>query len=96
MADQDSVPIPRKGFHMESMDGEAVIYRHIARKAIYLNESAAVVWQLCDGNRSIREIVDMLAEAYPGARDELSVDVMEAVERLEREGALRIKPTGSN
>jgi pyrroloquinoline quinone biosynthesis protein D len=96
MADESSVPIPRKGFRMEEMDGETLIYRHSAKKTIYLNDSAAAIWQLCDGQRSIKAIVDMLADAYPDKRDELVADVIEAVERLHREGALRFGPPGSN
>jgi pyrroloquinoline quinone biosynthesis protein D len=94
MADESSVPIPRRGFRVEAMGGETLIYRHSMRKAIYLNESAAVIWQLCDGRRTIKEIVDALAEAYPGERDELAMDVNEAVERLHREGALRFGSQG--
>jgi coenzyme PQQ biosynthesis protein PqqD len=96
MADESTVPARRRGFHVQAMDGETLIYRHAAKKAIYLNETAAVIWELCDGERSIKEIVDALTEAYPETRDEIVVDVIEAVERLHREGALRFGPPGSD
>jgi len=96
MADESSVPTPPRGVRMHAMDGETLIYRHATMKAIYLNDTAAVIWQLCDGGRSIKEIVDILAEAYPGERDELAADVNETVERLYREGALSFGPPESD
>jgi Coenzyme PQQ synthesis protein D (PqqD) len=96
MADESTVPVPRDDFTSEVMDGEHLIYSHGMKKAIYLNDSAAVIWQLCDGRRCVREIVDMLAEAYPDQRDELYNDTIEAVELLHREGAVRFAQPASN
>lgn len=88
MFNSDTVPVPRKGFQLEEMDGETLLYRHSTKKLIYLSESAAVVWKLCDGQRTAREIVSLLAEAYPEAREDVSNDVVEAIDNLIREGAL--------
>jgi hypothetical protein len=96
MADESSVPVRRRGFRVQAMDGETLIYRHAMKKAIYLNESAAVIWQLCDGHRSIKEIANVLVDAYPDVGDDLAIDINETVERLHREGALRFGPPGSD
>jgi hypothetical protein len=85
----DTIPIPRKGFQLEELDGETLLYRHSLKKLIYLNESAASVWKLCDGVRTAREIAGLLAEAYPEAGDAVAIDVGNALDSLVREGALR-------
>jgi hypothetical protein len=88
--DSDAIPIPRKGFVLEELDGETLLYRHSLKKLIYLNDSAASVWKLCDGERSAREIACLLADAYPEAGEVVAADVGDALERLVREGALRM------
>jgi hypothetical protein len=76
------------GYFVEEMDGECLLYRLGAHKAIHLNETASLIWKLCDGTRSIQDIVAFLGQQYPDSRDDLSADVGEAVEMLIREGAL--------
>ena len=36
-------------------------------RAVYLNPTAALVWGLCDGSRSVHEIIRILGESYPEA-----------------------------
>jgi len=83
-----SVPKQAFGFFVEEMEGENLLYRLGAHKAIHLNDSATVIWKLCDGSRTIQEIVDLLAQRYPGMEDAVAADVREAVELLVSEGAL--------
>jgi pyrroloquinoline quinone biosynthesis protein D len=87
----DSVPLQRPGVRLEEMDGETLLYRHTTRKSIYLNESATVVWKLCDGQRTVQQIIDVLAETYPDGRASITADVWYANNGLVREGALRLE-----
>ncbi|MFI5553181.1 pyrroloquinoline quinone biosynthesis peptide chaperone PqqD [Streptomyces sp. NPDC051738] len=52
-----------------------------------LTGSAEAVVGLCDGSRSVRDIVDELTERFPGAP--VADDVPPFLERLRREGWLR-------
>jgi len=88
-SNSDAIPIPRQGFVLEELDGETLLYRHSLKKLIYLNASAALVWKLCDGKRSAREIAGILADAYPEEADMVTTDVSDALDGLVREGALR-------
>ncbi len=54
--------------------------------AVRLNPSAAEVLDLCDGQRSVDEIVDVLAARYEGA--DLSGDVRELVDGMAERGLL--------
>jgi hypothetical protein len=36
--------------------------------AFALNETASVIWQLCNGERPVAEIVEILQDAYPRRR----------------------------
>jgi hypothetical protein len=48
--------------------------------AIYLNETATVIWKLCDGTRSVKEIIDLLVEAFPDAASDVRADVKETID----------------
>ncbi|MGA2129606.1 MAG: pyrroloquinoline quinone biosynthesis peptide chaperone PqqD [Xanthobacteraceae bacterium] len=84
----NSVPIQEARIATEIVDGEVLLYHPQRAAAIYLNQSAGLVWGLCDGNRSVAEIVCLLAEHYPDAGGHLEADVCETIESLRRQGAL--------
>ncbi len=83
-----SIPKQGFGFFDEDKDGETLLYRPGARKAIHLNQTAAVVWKLCDGSRSVQDIIDLLKGEYPGSEADVAADVLGAIEKLVAEGAL--------
>jgi coenzyme PQQ biosynthesis protein PqqD len=87
----DLFPRALEGLKVEMMDGETVICDDGIKKMIYLNESATVIFQLCDGQRSIREIIELLKDAYPDASASMMDDVLGVVDYLVQEGALRLE-----
>jgi pyrroloquinoline quinone biosynthesis protein D len=87
-------PLPRRHerYTVEWMDNESLIYRSPSKMAIYLNETATVIWKLCDGTRTVKEIIDLLVEAFPDAASDVGADVKETIDELVRNGALQLKP----
>ncbi len=83
------VPQPQPGQLCEEMDGEYLIYSPGGSKALFLNGSAALIWNLCDGQRTVQEIVELLADAYPGI--DMDAEVQTAIDRLSLEGVLRLE-----
>lgn len=90
LARSNSIPEAVEGIKMEIMDGETILYEDVAKKMIYLNESATAVFQLCDGQRSVLEIIELLAANYPDASATMSQDVVSVIDYLVQEGALRL------
>jgi coenzyme PQQ biosynthesis protein PqqD len=76
------------GFFIDELEGEHLLYRIGAHKAIHLNESASLIWKLCDGTRSMADIIAFLQQEYPEAQGSVVEDVRDAVEQLVSEGAL--------
>jgi pyrroloquinoline quinone biosynthesis protein D len=83
-----SIPKQAFGFFVEELDGENLLYRLGAHKAIHLNDSATVIWRLCDGSRTVQQIIDLLKAQYPEAEGAVASDVAEAIALLVQEGAL--------
>ena len=70
------------GYLLERMDDEITVYHPILATSLYLNETGALIWELCDGKRSIVEMTDILSELYPGNKEQISDDVYSLVTRL--------------
>lgn len=47
-----------------------------------LDEVGQRVWELCDGNRRVADVVRLLAEEYEVAREELEEDVLTLLDEL--------------
>ncbi len=69
-------------FILEQIDNEITVYHPTLTTSVYMNESGAVIWQLCDGNRTVSEIIDILSEAYPGNSSQIKDDVISTIGHL--------------
>jgi len=83
-----TVPKQAFGFFVEEMEGENLLYRLGGHKAIHLNDTATVIWKLCDGSRTVEDIIGLLTKEYPGSETAVAADVREAIGLLVSEGAL--------
>jgi hypothetical protein len=70
---------PKDGVEVEDTGDEVLIYLPGGDKTLYLNETAALVWRLCDGQRTGVEIIDLLTEAYPEAQADIQMQVQVAL-----------------
>jgi len=81
---------PRKcaGFLTEKMDGEIVLLHAARNIIIHANETAALVWQMCDGTNTTEQIIEVLAGVYPEEREQIARDVPGIIQKLRAQGAL--------
>jgi len=84
------VPRPLEGVELSEMEGEGILYWHENTKMLYLNESARVIWQLCDGVRTVSEIARTLAAEFPEVAGEVSLQVPETIDQFAAEGVLEL------
>ena len=82
-------PLRVPDYRLEEVDGDAMLF-HPARDEIHqLNSTAALIWQLCDGARTVSQLIALLQESYPEAAAQIPGDVEEALRDLEHIGCLR-------
>ncbi len=86
----DRVPRHVAGFHLDVMDGEVLLYHPGLTRALRLNETAALVWRLCDGRSTIGDIAGTLGDVFPQQADAVRMDVVDVVARLEADGAIEV------
>jgi hypothetical protein len=85
------VPKPTPDCRLERLDHEVLLYCPATASTLFLNETAALVWDLCDGTRTVDEILDLLRGAYPESADSLPADVERALGHFSESGAMRLE-----
>jgi hypothetical protein len=88
--DPTAIPRQKAGYESADLDGEFMLYHSAEAKALYLNETASLIWKLCDGQRTVASIRGLLHDAYPDAAD-LPREVDDAFQVLVREGVVEIQ-----
>ena len=85
--ENNSEPIARKeNIVIQQTDSETLIYDLKTNQAFCLNETSALVWKLCDGNRTVSDISDEMSKKM---KTLISVDfVWLALSQLNKDGLL--------
>ena len=83
------VPTLVDGYQIETLDGEIVLFHPTRNIIIHGNQTSALIWHLCDGKRTVDEIVEILGAAYPESYAEVQTEVPAAIQRLIKQGALQ-------
>ena len=69
-------------------DQSVLLFDEGTGTAIPVSESGGRIWQMCDGNHTIDEMVDHLAALYDAERTEIDRDTRGFVEALARHALL--------
>ena len=79
---------PRDDLTVVEIDGEAVVYDDATGNLHHLNPTATVVFSLCDGTASARELAVEISEAFEQPTDEVERHVRRLLRQLRSEGLL--------
>ena len=82
------VPLPDPGFVLEELDQELLLFHPQDGRLLELNATAALVWQLCDGVRTVAVISGLIADAYPQDAASIAQDVPDILVELNKLGAV--------
>lgn len=85
-----SIPCPVEDFQAQTLEGEIVLLHPARNILLHLNPTGALIWSLCDGRRSMGEIVALLGAAYPQAQEQIAADAPRIVQELAAYGALTL------
>jgi len=89
----------REAIITKEVDGELLVYDCERDRAHCLNETAAAIWQLCDGRTSVGEISEQLAvsseQKVEGSRQKVEGSRQKAVGRRQNAEDRRQKAEGS-
>lgn len=72
----------------QQVEGQTILLRTDDGGYYAVDEVGAAVWALCDGHRSIAEIVAALSAEFDASEETIRADVLEFIEDLRRERLL--------
>jgi len=75
-------------FRLEELDGELLLYHPGQTTIMYCNSTASLIWGLCDGQRSVQDIIALLSAAYEQAAAAVAADVQATLEQFHQLGAI--------
>jgi hypothetical protein len=88
--DTNAKPRQQRGFRLETLESELLLYDPGQTKTIYLNPTASLIWQMCDGKHTVDEIIALLQESYPDAAEGIPRDVAAALDQFSEHGAIEV------
>lgn len=83
-------PVIRQEYSVEKFDDEIVLYAESETRAVYLNDAAYAVWQLCKEDLSVGQIIDYLEKTYPDQQVQIRKDVLTALKMLESKNIIML------
>src|SRR5262245_48222751 len=81
-------PRPKADYRLESLDNEILLYHPASTRVLYLNETASLIWRLCNGERMTSEIMALLKDAFPDEAATIEQEVESALRRFVEHDAI--------
>lgn len=81
-------PKIREDLTTVELDGEIVIYDERTDDIHHMNPTASVVFSLCDGSSSVKEMAAEIAEAFGMAEEEVEKDIRLLLREFRKAGLL--------
>lgn len=85
----DKRPCPVPGYQVELLDNEFLLFHPNNRVIFRSNGTGALIWELCDGERTITEIITLLRTNYPQAASQIPQDVLNTLQTFAQHGAIQ-------
>ena len=88
--DLSVTPNHQENFHSEVLEQEIILYFPGGGKFLYLNQTAALVWERCNGSQSANEIIQELQALFPEAAEEIQNDVESTLQSFLQHGCISL------
>lgn len=83
---------------VQELEGEVLVYDLAGNKALCLNQTSALIWQACDGSRTIAEIGDTVGKQLNSQINEdmvwLALDQLSKENLVEKQAEVAVKFNG--
>ncbi len=81
-------PRRQSDYRLEMIDDELLLFHPAQTTILYCNQTASLIWQLCDGQRTALEISQLLGAAFPEAAETIAHDVETTLQQFQQHGAI--------
>lgn len=84
-------PKPVPHYQLEQLDDEFLLYHPDREKVMYCNSTASLLWGLCDGERTVADIVQLVGDVYEVDQKMLHDEVSQTLLHFYQEGAVEFR-----
>lgn len=84
------VPMKSRRHVLGNKGGQYSLIGEGSLRDMPINDSAALVFELCDGERSVRAITDIIGDAYGGIDETMEMDICHCLLDLRRRGIVSL------
>jgi hypothetical protein len=81
-------PRQKSDYRLEKIDDELLLYHPNQTVIMYCNPSASLIWQLCDGERTVEEISSLLSAAYEQPLEGMTSEVTKTLQQFHQRRAI--------
>ena len=81
-------PRQKPDFKLEKMDDDLLLFHPSQNKIFYCNETAALIWQLCNGERTLEDINTLITTAYPESAETIASEIQNTLQQFFEQGAI--------
>ena len=86
---QRSFPKRASGLEINAIEGGFMVYQSERNRVHYLNHTAVLILELCNGANSVAQIAKLVRDAF-GLEDTHEVEVGEIMTRMEEEALVEL------
>lgn len=86
----NSRPAREEGLRLRESGDETILLDKGNRKVHVLNETALALWQLCDGETTVEEMLTAASGLFDASRAQLQRDVIGALSAMQDRGIIRV------
>ncbi len=87
----NQIPVQNPNYVLDRQENEYQLLDIDQQTSIFINDSASLIWQLCNGEQTVSQIKAMIKDSYPDMADTIDEGVDQTVEMLESHQALSVK-----
>jgi len=73
------------------LDDELLLYHMNETQIMYCNQSASLIWQLCDGQHTVAEITTLISDAFPEALETIADDITTTLQQFLEAGCITLE-----
>ena len=87
--DKDYRPVAKPDIERSQLGMETLLYNPANDKVTVLNETAAAVWEMCDGEHTLSRIEAKIRDVFnPPSSQDVAEDVKNTLTRFQEDGIL--------
>jgi len=85
-----AVPRRKEGFQLKKIPCCFLLQNEEGNNVLKLNETSVLIWELCSGELSVGDMLELLQESFPEAHDDLEKDLFRVLDEFNEEKVITI------